>query len=68
LISIEKTIKGDALREGLVEGIEIGEAKGEHNAKREVALAMLKESFPDDMIIKIAKITLEDLVDLKRSV
>lgn len=58
-ISIEKTIKGDAKAQGKAEGLA--------EAKHTIALEMLKENFSDDIILKLAKISPEELDQLKKS-
>ena len=62
-ISIEKTIKGDAKAKGKTEGL----AEGKAEAKRDMAIEMLKENFSDDIILKLAKISLQELDQLKKS-
>ena len=91
LISIEKTIKYDAMMEGREAGLEIGKEIGKEMGReegkeigreegkeigveigmavmaREVALEMLKENLSDAMILKLSKITPEELSKLKKN-
>ena len=57
----------DELEAAESRGIEKGRAKGKAEGKAEVALEMLKDNQPDEKIIKYAKISLEELVQLKKS-
>ena len=57
----------DELEAAESRGMEKGRAKGKAEGKAEVALEMLKDNEPDEKIIKYAKISLEELMQLKKS-
>ena len=63
-VSIEKTIKADAKAEGKAEG----KVEGKAENAREVALEMLKDNEPDEKIIKYAKISLNELLELRKTI
>ncbi len=58
--------KGKA--EGRAEGLAEGKAEGELQAKRAIAIEMLKDNESDDKILKYSKLTHEDLVYLKKQI
>jgi hypothetical protein len=52
---------------GIKEGIKVGIKEGEAKKSREIVLEMLMEHLSDEMILKLSKISPEELAQLKES-
>lgn len=70
-VHVENTIKKDALLQGLQEGrqegLQEGIEKGRLQEKKAIAVSMLQNQLPLDVIQKISGLSLEDIEKLKNS-
>lgn len=57
----------EAMERGLKLGEKIGEVKGEEKGKKNIALTLLDEGFDIDYIAKLTKLSVAEVVELKKT-
>ena len=64
-VSTEKTIKIDAEAKGKAEGMVEGKAEGMVEKSREIAMQLLNEDLPLDLIVRATNLTIDDIKKIK---